>query len=334
MLPGAARHLMRDLLVQRMRAVALVTLMAGGAIAAEPPAGSSPGNDTHRLVHDGHEREYLLHLPSQMRPHEPVPLLISLHEVGSDAASHRRQTGFDGLAEISHFAVAYPQAWRAKPRRPRAWNTGDCCGDAGAQGIDDVDFVRAMLDEIAASTAIDRKRMYAVGMGNGAMLAHRLAIELPTHIAAIAAVAGTPANADFTVTAPVAVLQIHSADDPHALYGGGSAALPNLRGKVLQAGVGKTLHRWTQANQCAEYPKVHRDLFGALGTVTAGQRASLYGHPDCRRQKEVALWRLDGFGHTWPGGWNTDARGVTKKRTDIIDASREIWLWLSRFAQD
>lgn len=323
--------------------VALALILAGCAGPTALPADAdtigyadttSRSGLVHRLDHDGREREYLLHLPVSIAPQERLPLLISLHDAGADAAVHRRQTGFDALADVSRFAVAYPQAWRAKPTRPAAWVPGECCREKDKEGIDDVAFIRAVVEDIAAKAPVDRRRIYVVGIGNGAALAHRVAQALPMLVAAVAAVAGTPAQVDFNVTAPVPLLQIHSADDPEAPYGGGDTTLPGWREKVPQAGVAKTLRRWVQANRCASHPEVRRDLFGALGTVTAGQRASFYYHPECENQKEVALWRLDGFGHAWPGGWDTDADGIPTKRVDIIDASLEIWLWLSRFQRD
>lgn len=315
----------------------LALVSAGCAGPASLPAEAdsvSQGGVTQQLLHDAREREYLLHVPAQTTAQEQLPLLVSLHDVGADAAAHRRQTGFDALADLSRFAVAYPQAWRAKRTRPAVWNPGDCCREMVNEGIDDIGFIRAVVEDITAKAPVDPRRIYVVGIGSGALLAHRLAQELGTLFAAAVAVAGTPVRGDFTITAPISLLQIHSADDPDAPYGGGDMTLPGWRERVPQAGVAKTLRRWTQASQCAKYPKVRRDIVGALGTVTAGQRASFYYHPDCQDQKEIALWRLDGLGHVWPGGWDIDAKGVATKRVDIIDASREIWLWLFRFQRD
>lgn len=314
-------------------AVAVLCSSCAGPI--DRPDGAQvndPNNAAHVLVHEGRERAYLLHLPARAVSQESVPLVISLHDAGADAATHRRQTGFDALAELSGFAVAYPQGWRRTPRRPAGWNAGDCCGDASKEDVDDVGFIRRVIEDITTSNApVDPHRLYVVGIGNGAMLAHRIAQELPTIVTAVAAVGGTPTRDDFTTAAPIPLLQMHSVDDPLAPYDGGRASLPGLRETVQQAGVVRTLRRWTHANECATYPTIGRDVFGALGTVTAGQQASFYYHAECRNRKEIALWRLDGFGHAWPGGWDIDAEGVTTKRNDIIEARREIWQWLSRW---
>lgn len=320
-----------------MVALALLCTSCTGLVDRPTGTHSRDSNSpAHRLSYMGLEREYQLYVPKQTPAHEPIPLLISLHDAGTDAGSHRRQTGFDALADTSRFAVAYPQAWQRRVGRPARWNVGECCGDAGKESVDDVTFIRHVIDEVVSKKWIDQSRIYVAGIGNGAMLAHLIAQQLPTLVAAVAAVGGTPTRDDFTPAAPVPLLQMHSADDPLAPYNGGRASLPRSRETVEQAGVAKTLRRWTQANECAKYPTLGRDIFGALGTVTAGQQASFYYHAECHDQKEIAFWRLDGFGHAWPGGWDIDADDVATKRNDIIDASREIWKWLSRFrrAQD
>lgn len=315
----------------------LLLLMMGCATPTGSPselafdAASTPALS---LLHDNHPRQYFLHVPAAARTQRPLALLISLHDAGSHASAHRHQTGFDALADSAGFVAAYPQAWRAKATGAAAWNTGDCCGDAGEAGIDDVGFIRALVETIAEQLPIDRERIYVVGVGQGAVLAHRLAQHPPTPFAAVAAVAGTPPRADFDLAAPIPLLQMHSADDSVSPYDGDRARWTGLGGTVPQAGVEESLRRWVQLNQCAKYPKLRRDIFGALGTATAGQRASLYYHPDCKDQVEVALWRLEGFGHVWPGGRELRGDAATAKRNDIIDASREIWLWLSRFHRD
>ena len=70
------------------------------------------------------------------------------------------------------------------------WNAWNCCGYALKNGIDDVDFIRALIEGLQKRYAIDSKRMFATGLSNGAMMSYRLACELSDKIAAIAPVAG------------------------------------------------------------------------------------------------------------------------------------------------
>ncbi len=60
--------------------------------------------------------------------------------------------------------------------------------------VDDVGFVAALIDCVAGWLPVDRRRVYAVGISNGAMMAARLASQLPDRIAAFGQVAGTVAE--------------------------------------------------------------------------------------------------------------------------------------------
>jgi polyhydroxybutyrate depolymerase len=52
-----------------------------------------------------------------------------------------------------------------------------------------VDFVRALIGKVAEVVPVDRRRIYATGLSNGGMMAHRLAAEAAELIAAVAPVA-------------------------------------------------------------------------------------------------------------------------------------------------
>jgi polyhydroxybutyrate depolymerase len=80
--------------------------------------------------------------------------------------------------------------------------------------IDDVGFVRALIDKLAENFPIDRRRIYATGMSNGGMMAHRLAAEASDIIAAVAPVAGGMVLPALISKRAVPVMHMHSVDDP------------------------------------------------------------------------------------------------------------------------
>ena len=86
-------------------------------------------------------------------------------------------TGFTPKASAEGFIVVYPDG--TSRRAPLlTWNAGHCCGYAMEQRVDDVAFISALIEDLAARFPIDRKRIYVTGMSNGAMMAHRLGSEL------------------------------------------------------------------------------------------------------------------------------------------------------------
>ena len=194
------------------------------------PADKGPGSSDHVLEHDGRRRHYRLHVP----PVLPLgaPLVIQLHGGGGNGTGLDRLTRFHQLADRERFAVVSPDGF------DRHWNDGRAADNR--PGVNDVGFVAALIDCLAGWLPIDRRRVYAVGISNGAMLTARLAAQLPDRIAAFAQVAGTVAE-DAPVwwnpDRPVPLIQFHGDADVIVPYGGGAVtnrrrAGPN-RGRVL-----------------------------------------------------------------------------------------------------
>jgi polyhydroxybutyrate depolymerase len=138
-----------------------------------PPA--TVGDVTHSLSYGGQERTYILHIPSSYDAARPTPLVIVFHGFGLNAEEMIRITGFNVQADARGFLVVYPNG----SGRTSSWNGGDCCGEAAIKQVDDVGFVGALIEELAKSFNLDARRVYAAGFSNGAIMAYRLACDLP-----------------------------------------------------------------------------------------------------------------------------------------------------------
>ncbi|HTQ76618.1 MAG TPA: PHB depolymerase family esterase [Burkholderiales bacterium] len=307
-----------------IRLVLLLALAAPlAARAAEPLAA---GDHELTLEHGGLERSYLAHLPPQAG--RPLPVVINLHGGGGNATAHQKYTRMDALADREGFIVLYPNGTGRFGRILLTWNAGTCCGSAALEGVDDVGFIAAMLDDLAARTPVDAKRVYATGLSNGAMMAYRLAAELPQRIAAIAPVAGSMVLPG-PIAHPVPVLDIHSVDDPRALYAGGlGPPFPMTTTRVFHPPVAETLARWAAANHCTEgEPRVAETRQGS--GESAGHTATLLVWQGCAAPLEH--WKLTGAGHVWPGGKLKYLTHLLGPGTDVIDANAEMWKFFSRF---
>jgi polyhydroxybutyrate depolymerase len=73
---------------------------------------------------------------------------------------------------------------------------------------------------------------------------------------------------------------------------------------------------WVQRNGCDPQP---RDLAGQ-GDATA------VGYTECRDHADIILYRIEGGGHTWPGGENLPFFGAIS----YVNASEILW----RFFED
>jgi polyhydroxybutyrate depolymerase len=162
------------------------------------------------------------------------------------------------------------------------------------------------------------------------MMAYRLGAEASERLAAVAAVAGMMVVDRFAPARPVAVLHVHSVDDPRALYRGGlGPPFPGTDARSRHQSVEGGLARWIVVNRCAMEPTVADTRRVTVGG--AEHTAELLVHEPCESDALVSHWRLTGAGHGWPGRRSPLPEGIMGPDTTVIDAAEEIWTFVSRF---
>lgn len=261
----------------------------------------------------GRERTYLVDLPPQYDGRRALPLVLLFHGGGGSAEQARRQYGMRELARREGFIVVHPDGSGRRENRLLTWNTGTCCGYARAQGIDEVAFVRALLDSLQATLRIDPARVYAAGMSNGGIMAYLAACALGGRIAAAGVVAGELTVPDCRPPRPVSVVHVHGTADDHLPFGGGPGAAsldPHDTRPVSYA-----MDTWRRIDRCSAPPSVTRD-----GAVVHTRYAG------CANGTAVELYAIQGGGHAWPGA---DPPRLGRRRrdtpSDALDATRVLW---------
>jgi polyhydroxybutyrate depolymerase len=235
----------------------------------------------------------------------------------------------DRSADRQVFVAVYPNGTGQFSKRFLTWNAGTCCGYAAIHQIDDVGFVRSLTDKIAEVMPIDRRRIYATGLSNGAMMAYRMAAEAGDLIAGIAPIAGGMVLPMIASQRAIPVMHIHSLDDPRALYGGGlGPPFPFTNSRVFHPNIEQMISRWVKHNGCAAEPTVD----GQVESKKPRQSARRYVYSNCRKDSEVVLWKLTGAGHVWPGGKQKVLERILGPSTEIIDANQEMWNFFHRFS--
>ena len=293
-----------------------------------------PGNHTVSLSHDGRARAYIVHVPPGARDGHPLPVVLNFHGGGGTALAQQTYSQMDGLADVEGFLVVYPNGTGRMPDRLLTWNAGTCCAYSVTSHIDDVGFTRAILADLETRQPIDRARVYATGLSNGAMMAWRLAVEASTLVAAIAPVAGAKVVAADHGERPVSVMHFHSVDDPRALYAGGlGPPFPMTTSRVFHSAVEPTVRGWAAGLACPSAPRVTAKLTGAPGSAEAAQTATREVWGPCREGSEVVLWKLTGAGHVWPGGTRDYLPRLLGPGTTLVDANREMWRFFQRFTR-
>ncbi len=262
------------------------------------------------------ERSYEIDLPSRASRADALPAVIVFHGGGGSAQGTRKQTRMSAKGEAVGFIAVYPQGSGPFAARLLTWNAVTCCGRAMHQRVDEMAFVRALLDDLQAVANVDRARIYATGISNGGMMAYRVACELADRFAAIAVVAGEMTTLDDCRPArPMPVLVIHGTADRNLPYDGGvgAAALAPHQARSVAAAV----EFWRRSDACA----------GEGQTVRSGAVTRLTFAP-CADGSAVELVTIEGGGHSWPGG-DRLARFLDPP-SPALDATDEIWRFFAR----
>ena len=123
-------------------------------------------------------REFRLVVPATIDPATAVPVVFAFHGMGDTVDSMAKYTELDRLAEKEKFILVYPvgtkKQWRITP-------------DAAAN---DLDFFDLLYERLGEQYNIDRNRVYAVGISNGAFFVNLLAAERSDKVAAIVSHSG------------------------------------------------------------------------------------------------------------------------------------------------
>ncbi len=249
------------------------------------------GDHVLSLTAGGRERTYLLHLPPTYDGKKILPLVIVLHGGGGNAPGAVRMSGFSEKADKEGFVVVYPNGSGRLKDRLLTWNSGNCCGHALDKDVDDVGFIRMLIDELEKTRAIDPKRVYVTGMSNGGMMTYRLGCELSDKIAAIAPVSGALNVENCEPVGAVSAIIFHGTADEHVLYNGGEPLKKVDTHSRVDKSVSYAVKFWVTHDGCSETPQ--REERGSI-------RTEIYsGGKD---EAEVVLYTIKSGGHAWPGG--------------------------------
>jgi polyhydroxybutyrate depolymerase len=283
-------------------------------------AGSARADLQTRTVPVGDTtRTYLLFLPGKAGTfREALPLVVMLHGGGGTAEQMVRFTRYNEIAARERFAVAYPQGLT------RRWNDGRIFRGRGETSGDDVGFIRAVIADIDAKVVrLDRRRLYATGISNGGFMSFRLACEAADLFAAVAAVTATMPDdlgPRCKPAAPVSVLVINGTADPLVPYAGGHVrTMFGMRGAIWSTP--RTVEFWAEHNRCGAPPVVralpNHNIGDGSHVIEADYRGCAGGR--------VRLLRIEGGGHTWPGGIQYLPASWIGPTNRDLDASETIW---------
>lgn len=272
----------------------MFSMMVLLAIMADDPATLTPGDHSRTLTVAGRQRNYLVHVPKSYSGKKPVPVVLALHGGASNAAQMVHFCGLDEKSDQAGFLAVYPNG-TGRTEQLLTWNGGNCCGYAQEQKVDDVEFIRKLLDDLSIIAKVDADRVFATGMSNGAIMSYRLASELSDRIAAIAPVSGPMGTAECHPKRPVSVLHFHGTDDKFAPFKGGQGERSLSQTDFFS--VEHSIGRWVKANECTAEPVVTHEP----AKFEDGTKVTRKTYGGGKNSAEVVLIEIEGGGHTWPG---------------------------------
>jgi polyhydroxybutyrate depolymerase len=293
-------------------------------------AATPAGHEARTISEGGIERLYLLHVPKQYERAKPMPLVLMLHGFGGTAANAIRETGWSAKADREGFIVVYPQATRpdesAKPNlrnNGTAWNDGSGRFHSSERKIDDVAYIRAVIERTKKELSIDAKRVFVTGFSNGGSMTFRIGNTLADIVTAIAPVASASWADTLQPARKISMLYITGANDPL---------------NPLEGGVPRLAFKKKSEDRTAKHP-VNTQIaqwVSALGLPSAAVKDETVN--GVRRQTfaaakeapQVEFITVDGLGHIWAGGENLLPEFVVGKPTDKLNATDTIWTFFNK----
>jgi polyhydroxybutyrate depolymerase len=261
-------------------------------IAAHPQLSSLPAGDHACQLTIGElKRTYHVHVPPGYDPRKPAPVVLVLHGALMNGPIMEWFCGVSKKADEAGFIAVYPDG-TGPGGTLYTWNAGVFPGNLNPKRADDVAFIGTLLDELPYLVHVDRKRVYVAGMSNGAMMAYRLAVEMPKRIAAVCAIAGVVALEHAEPKSPMPILHIHGTRDSLVPYDG----TKNGGGPYRFPSVDETIQLWTKVNGCSNTPKV-TELPRTADKIPVLRKDYSTG----KEKAPVVLYVVEGGGHTWPG---------------------------------
>ena len=239
-------------------------------------------------------RPYVLKVPAGYDATKPAPLVIGLHGYGTGDNAQAFEKWFQLAPEASKrgWLYALPSGTIDQVGNP-FWNGTDVCCDFEYRKVDDVAYIGKVIDDVARTHAVDRSRVFVVGVSGGGFMAHRLACDLSEKIAAVVSVSGATWKMASICkpTSKLALLELQGDQDEVVTYTGGSFE----PGDPVFPGAVETVDHWKTYNGCTG------DLHATGATLdleseVAGAETQVQTYDACPRG-DVELWTAKGGHH-------------------------------------
>ena len=233
---------------------------------------------------NGANRSMLVYAPSGIE--KDRPLIIQMHGMNQDAPYQKNAAKWEPIADTARFVVVFPNG------ENKAW---DISGDK------DLNFIKAIINEMYNKYGIDKKRVYVSGFSMGGMMSYHVANKMGDQIAAIAPVSG--GGSPNSPKRAMPIMHTHGTTDDVVNY---NSTVNTLKG-------------WVNAQKCSS----NSQKIKPYPSTKPGSAASLEIWSGCTDGVEVRLLTIDGKGH-----WYSMDEAVS------VNTSVEIWNFVKNYSLD
>jgi poly(3-hydroxybutyrate) depolymerase len=233
----------------------------------------------------GADRPSELFLPVTDSSEELTGILINLHGYSGDSISQSNYTFLKESALAAGLVYIAPDGLKDGSGN-RYWNASNACCDFAKSGVNDVQYIDGLIDEISNSYKLDKSRIYLFGHSNGHFMSYQYLCTSKNQVAAIAGLAGSmDIDPGKCAGKSAHVLHIHGDADSTISYEGGALFAQNY------PSADEVVKRWSGNNQCTAKPENKMDLIAAM----SGAETTSFPF-DCSKGS-LELWKINGGVH-------------------------------------
>lgn len=284
-------------------------------------------SDQRMVIHEGVEREYIIHVPENLT--EDFPIVFVIHGYTGSAEGIAAYTGMNSIAEREGFIAVYPQG-TIDSNGNTFFNVGYEFNDDSS--INDVSFIRELVRSISQEFNLKRKKAFATGMSNGGDMSYLLACTSSDLFKAVAPVAGVLMKGlkdSCELSSPVPIFDIHGTADKISLFEGD---LNNEGGWGAYYDLPSTIDFFAERYQLTNK---------SVKQMTSKESGADYDifferHWTDDLEEEVWMYRIEDGRHVWPGikfNWwdNPLAWFYFGSGNEDINASEEVWAFFKKY---
>lgn len=151
---------------------------------------------------DGMVRTWYEYRPSACTDDKKWPLVVVMHGRGGSAETFFDMSGMSLVAEARHFIAVFPESGIHQQKKNGLKNVLLWCGSYEGNPIDDMKFIRLMVNDIEQRHPIDHGRIYACGQSSGGMMSDMLSYGASDLFAAVAPWSALRSPSRMSITYP------------------------------------------------------------------------------------------------------------------------------------